>query len=757
MRSSYSPNPKNNLREESPFAYKVGKSKTSVACHPGKQKVCAVTKTKSQKSTKTSIKSKKQSEAAIQNFFNNSNMLLNNSATYAHKSSNKKAKRRGVAASKAGKYSKIDHKGKHSNNSGFEMLANLSSSSRERKYNSNNFVKSRKTKEELFNDSAENKNECLINFKQPFNMYKTAHNVMAKSTNQKLNSSSNFGASCSQDKRSKKYLGGSSKHNKQSVYNTYSNMSKKKHPRASSNTETSYMNISKQEEYICKSSKKKNKSKGKKSYSREPKKKPNKVKCNNLYKAIPGFVGDCSGHRMNTEATDDASLNSGRNRAKSKPGLIYNDINDVPTITLDDSKTPDNKGNRTISNEMDYMSKSRNEDAITCKRDCYKYSNHSEGNINKDRVLTEGPFKNRVVYVQKGVENLFYDPNMPQMTDKGVYSKNIAASELYAPYFDKVAAPLEDIARANPSFVPILNLVRREYEEVCCKIIQEDRLRNGGQDSIILKENNQKLINAQEKIQKLQSEKSTLISDHKKLKSQKETAEREAARNYNLFKKAKESKDALQDTIDKLKAQNKGLNSEVAKLKDAESRHKKTAAENKELKMKVEAMIKEQYRKLKEQSKALDADADSQSRGQSTDQKIDLDWIGITSDEYRTDGHKFVRGVDCKGHPLVPKLDFEKIFRWREQQDADDTQDEYEEEEEEEELLTENQKFMFKGSSLQSHASEARKNELEQRKEEVIAILNKTYEDEEPEVALELDSMKGEGVVFHDIDSDFQQ
>lgn len=258
-------------------------------------------------------------------------------------------------------------------------------------------------------------------------------------------------------------------------------------------------------------------------------------------------------------------------------------------------------------------------------------------------------------------------------------------------------------------------------------------------------------------MQKLQSEKSTLISDHKKLKTQKEASEREAARNYNLFKKAKEDKEDLQKTIEKLKAQNKALNQEVAKLKDVQSKHQKSEAENKELKMKIEAMMKEQYRKLKEQSKAFNPESDSESKGQSTDKKIDLDWIGITSDEYRMDGKKFVRGVDCKGHPLVPKLDFEKIFRWREQQDADDTQDEYEEEEEEEELLTENQKFMFKGSSLQSHASEARKNELEQRKEEVIAILNKTYEDEEPEVALELDSSKDEGVVFHDIDSDFQQ
>lgn len=120
-------------------------------------------------------------------------------------------------------------------------------------------------------------------------------------------------------------------------------------------------------------------------------------------------------------------------------------------------------------------------------------------------------------------------------------------------------------------------------------------------------------------------------------------------------------------------------------------------------------------------------------------------------------GKKYVRGVDCKGHPLVPKLDFEKIYAWREQQDLDDMQeDDPEEEEEEEELLTENEKFMPKGSELQTDASLARKNELEKRKEDVIAVLNKTYAEDETEIGLELDSFKEDEVLFHDIDPDFQ-
>ena len=43
----------------------------------------------SHKPNKSSIKSKKQSAAAIQNYFDNTKMLLNNSANYHNKSSGK--------------------------------------------------------------------------------------------------------------------------------------------------------------------------------------------------------------------------------------------------------------------------------------------------------------------------------------------------------------------------------------------------------------------------------------------------------------------------------------------------------------------------------------------------------------------------------------------------------------------------------------------------------------------------------------------
>lgn len=80
---------KNCFREPSPLFWKAGNPKSTMTSGGvGKQKVYTVDK-KAQKMGKSSIKSKKQSAAAIQNYFDNSKMLLNNSVTYASKGSSK--------------------------------------------------------------------------------------------------------------------------------------------------------------------------------------------------------------------------------------------------------------------------------------------------------------------------------------------------------------------------------------------------------------------------------------------------------------------------------------------------------------------------------------------------------------------------------------------------------------------------------------------------------------------------------------------
>jgi len=67
------------------------------------------------------------------------------------------------------------------------------------------------------------------------------------------------------------------------------------------------------------------------------------------------------------------------------------------------------------------------------------------------------------------------------------------------------------------------------------------------------------------------------------------------------------------------------------------------------------------------------------------------------------------KGNLTKGHPLVPKLDFQWIFDWREKQN---TQTENEEEEEgeseeveEEELMSASKKIMPTGSTIRTSAS----------------------------------------------------
>lgn len=253
--------------------------------------------------------------------------------------------------------------------------------------------------------------------------------------------------------------------------------------------------------------------------------------------------------------------------------------------------------------------------------------------------------------------------------------KQYADIENYSAYFNQASAPLEEIARANPNTIPLLKLARKGFEDMCHKILGEDRL---------------KYTEATETIKKLKQEVQLLKRENDVIKKEKENFEREAARNYSMYKKMKEDNKELQ---------------KVAK----------------------------NYEK--------------------TIKKLDLDEYNLTSDDLRSECNKrYQKGIDAKGHPLVPRLDFEKIHQLREQQELEDAQDDMlEEEEEEEELLTENEKYMFKGSELQSHQSLDRKQELERRKEDIIAVLNKTYADEEGDNDIKFEDFKEDEVLFHDI------
>ncbi len=104
---------------------------------------------------------------------------------------------------------------------------------------------------------------------------------------------------------------------------------------------------------------------------------------------------------------------------------------------------------------------------------------------------------------------------------------------------------------------------------------------------------------------------------------------------------------------------------------------------------------------------------------------LDLDQYNLTSDDLLPEEEKYEWGVWAKGHPLVPKLDFSKIFEWRDKQNQEEEGEE--EESEEEELLSTHKKYLPAGSEIPTQESQDRVVELKQRKENVIHVINKAY------------------------------
>lgn len=137
----------------------------------------------------------------------------------------------------------------------------------------------------------------------------------------------------------------------------------------------------------------------------------------------------------------------------------------------------------------------------------------------------ENQVKNRT-YMHKSNENVQHENS---------YARNLInmGMENYGDLFDKVAEPLEEIARSNPALIPLLKLVRKGYEDMCQNIISENRVTH---------DNTHKL---KQEVSNLRKDQSLLIKD-------KENAEREANRNYSLYKKAKEEALELQNCAKEL-------------------------------------------------------------------------------------------------------------------------------------------------------------------------------------------------------------
>lgn len=136
--------------------------------------------------------------------------------------------------------------------------------------------------------------------------------------------------------------------------------------------------------------------------------------------------------------------------------------------------------------------------------------------------------------------------------------------------------------------------------------------------------------------------------------------------------------------------------------------------------------------------------------------KLDLDEYNLTSDDFRSSGSekplnksadevnmpkKRQKANATAGHPLVPKLNFQKIFDWREKQNNDNVimirisesrivgEDIISEEiNDEDGIEQKNKKYFSKGNILS--ISSTRNNELFDRKQMIINALNQAYTDE---------------------------
>ena len=135
--------------------------------------------------------------------------------------------------------------------------------------------------------------------------------------------------------------------------------------------------------------------------------------------------------------------------------------------------------------------------------------------------------------------------------------------------------------------------------------------------------------------------------------------------------------------------------------------------------------------------------------------KLDLDEYNLTSEDFRkSDSSRKKENVEkqkesspkiavqSKAHPLVPKLNFQKIFDWREKNNNDNIimirisesrilgEDAISEEINDEDGIQKiNKKFFAKGS--ENVASSTRVNELFERKQMIINALNQAYTDDE--------------------------
>ena len=154
----------------------------------------------------------------------------------------------------------------------------------------------------------------------------------------------------------------------------------------------------------------------------------------------------------------------------------------------------------------------------------------------------------------------------------------------YERYFKDASAPLEELARNNPSINPLIAIIRKGYEEAWQQIIIEEKMRSS------LTNNN--TFKFKEEVTLMRREKDLI-------QKEKDSLEKDVARNYSMFKKAKDEITELKESIKELKQENKALHAQNSKFRDNERKWRKLELENRDLKIILDEIKKNDFDILK--------------------------------------------------------------------------------------------------------------------------------------------------------------
>jgi len=232
-----------------------------------------------------------------------------------------------------------------------------------------------------------------------------------------------------------------------------------------------------------------------------------------------------------------------------------------------------------------------------------------------------------------------------------------------------------------------------------------------------------------------------------------ESLETEQNQIINILRKKNKEQDVL---IDEYKEREVEYKDKIYELEKElrEAKHKFELS-----KMEHDREVELLNKKLEEKNELLDRQLEDFVMN-----KLDLDEYNLTSDDFR-DSHESSKNINKESrnsklirrsskktnvtrvHPLVPKLDLQKIYEWRDKTNNDNVimirisesritgEDQLRDEINDEEGIQKgNKKYFPRGSNVTT--SSDRNNELFERKQMIISALNQAYTDEDEDASM---------------------